>query len=151
MKKFKYKIEAYLKFLRFQEEAKLKDFKKIEAYRMNLRQKYQWMEDEMKKAWTSNSQLGKGVVNVHFVHDNNKFLELLKAQMKRLSIEISQVQLECEKRYREFLAAQLKVKKVEHHREIKKKEYDKMRKKHEQKQLDEMNSTRQGGYGAKSV
>lgn len=151
MKKFKYKIEAYLKFLLFEREKKLKEVKDAESFWVSLRNKFTWMESEMKKAWKTNSEMGRGISDINYIQDNNQFIKMLKSHMQDLSLEIAHAEADYEKKYKSFLELQLKIKKVELHKEGKREEHKKMKKKLEQKQLDEINSSRQGVKDAESL
>ena len=87
MKKFKYRVESYLKFLKFQREEALKKVKATEEFRDKLIQRYNWMEGEMKKAYEVNSKVGREGKNIHYINDNNQFLRMLKVHMENLSNE----------------------------------------------------------------
>lgn len=142
MKKFKYKIESYLKFLKHQREAALTEVHKAQSYKTSLEQKYQWMDSEKRKAYEQNSKFGQGLNNIHLVQDNNNFIKILNAQMENLSQEISMAEEKYQEKYRALLQIQVKVKQIEIHREKKEKEYKKEVDKKIQKQLDDINSAR---------
>lgn len=151
MKKFKYRVESYLKFLGFERERALGKLKKAEAQWMSLKERYHWMENEMKKAYGLNSRFGKDVDSIHLINDNNQFILNLKQHMRDLSEEIAMAEGEYHKKHKELLAAQLKLKKVELHKESEFEKYKKEKAKKEQKKFDEINSARQGSKNAKSL
>lgn len=151
MKKFKYRVESYLKYLIFNREEALRELKKAETYRNNLLDKYSQMEKQMKEAFETNSQLGKGDVDIHMANDNNQFIEMLKIHMKNLSLEIAEAEQEYQNKYKALLELQMKVKKMELHKEMEHEKYMKEYKKKSQKMTDEINNTRQRGKDAESL
>lgn len=151
MKKFKYRAESYLKFLVFKREEALRVLKKAEVFRDRLVEQYSRMEDQMKKAFQFNSQLGKESHSIHLVNDNNQFIQLLKVNMADLSIEIQHAEDEFYRKHKALLELQLKVKKMELHKEAELVKFKKQYKKQEQKQTDEINATRRRGKDAESL
>lgn len=151
MKKFKYKAESYLKFVNHQRDQALRTLKQVESYKNSLIEKYQWMEHEMKKAYKINEQLGKGETNLHYVNDNNQFIQLLKANMQELSTQIQSTEEEYQEKYKALMALQLKAKKLELHKDNENKKHLKQRRKLIQKQTDEINATRKRGTHAESL
>ena len=147
MKKFKYRVEPYLKFLGFEREKVLKKLKQAEAHWRSLVEKFHWMESEMKKAYELNSQFGKGISDVNLINDNNQFIQNLKRHMRDLSEEIAIAEQDYHKKYKELLEAQLKLKKIETHKEQEKEKYMKEVRKKQQLMTDEINSARYGKEG----
>ena len=135
----------------FDREKALKELRIAETYRDNLIEKYIWMEGEMKKAYEINSGFGKGGKDIRYVNDNNKFIQMLKIHMRQLSEEIAFAESEFKKKHESLMELQLKVKKIELHKESEYEKFKKERKKLEQKMTDEINSTRKRGRDAKSV
>ena len=144
MKKFKYKIDSYLKYLKHQREEALREVHKAQAVKLQLEEKYQWMENDMKKAYERNSQFGQGLSDVNLINDNNQFMSMLKLQMQDLSNEIAMAEEVYQEKYKKLLELQMEVKKIELHREKKFQEYKAEYNKKVQKQTDEINSARRG-------
>ena len=144
MKKFKYKIDSYLKYLKHQREEALREVHKAQAVKLQLEEKYQWMENDMKKAYERNSQFGQGLSDVNLINDNNQFMSMLKLQMQDLSNEIAMAEEAYQEKYKKLLELQMEVKKIELHREKKFQEYKAEYNKKVQKQTDEINSARRG-------
>ncbi len=145
MKKFKYKTESYLKFVKFERSKALKSLNEAESYKMSLIKRYQYLENEMSKAYGTNSNLGKSIKDVNFINDNNMFILKIKETMEDLSQEIMMAEAEFQKRMEKLKEVQLKVRKIELHKELEKEKYDKALKKKVQKQLDDINSSRKWG------
>ena len=135
----------------FNRDNALLELKKVELYKTSLLDKYEAMELQMKDAYGVNSSVGKSNVDIRHVHDNNQFIEMLKVHMKNLSTEIAEVEQEYQVKHQTFLDLQLRVKKMELHKELKHQEYIKEYKVKSQKMTDEINSTRQRGKNAKSL
>lgn len=151
MKKFKYRAESYLKFLVFKREEALRVLKKAEAFRNRLLEKYSRMEDQMKKAFQFNSQVGKAGHGIHLVNDNNQFIQFLKSNMTDLSLDIQQAEEEFQRKHKSLLELQLKVKKMELHKEAEMLKFKKQYRKQSQKLTDEINATRKRGKDAESL
>ncbi len=151
MKKFKYRVESYLKFLQFNREEALKELKMAENYRNNLLNKYSWMENQMSNAFKINSEIGQEGRDVHFINDNNQFIEMLKVHMKNLSYEIDEAEREYQMKYKALLELQMKVKKMELHKEAELEKFKKEYRKKQQKLTDEINNTRRGAGDAESL
>lgn len=151
MKKFKYRVESYLKFLTHQREEVLKELKIAENYRNNLLNKYSRMEDKMKNAYKENSSVGQGGHDIRYIQDNNQFLKKLKTHMEDLSTEINEAEQEYQMKYQLLMQLQKKVKQIELHKEAELEKFKKEYKKKTQKITDEINSTRQGARNAKSL
>lgn len=151
MKKFKYRAEAYLKFLLFKREQALKDLKVAENYRDNLMKKMSLMEEQMKEAYKKNSEVGQGGRDIRFIHDNNSYMEMLKVHMKNLTEEISYAEQEYQIKHKALLALQMKVKQIEVHKEAEIEKFKKEFQKKAQKLTDEINTTRRRGKNAKSL
>ena len=151
MKKFKYRAESFLKFTKHQREGALKIYKDAQNFKLKLQERFLWMENEMKKAYEHNEKIGEDHRDVHFISDNNQFILMLKGQMQGLSQEIAAADEEIQLAYQELQKLQVKVKKLELHKESEEAKYKKERNKKIQKQIDEINSTRQEGRHAESV
>jgi len=151
MKKFKYRGESYLKFLGHQRENALRELKEAERFRNSLLNQYSRMEDKMKEAYQINSEFGDGGRDIRYINDNNQFIEMLKVQMKNLSMEIQMAEDEYQKKHKTLMDLQLKVKKMELHKELEIEKFKKEYKKKSQKVTDEINSTRKRGKDAKSL
>ncbi len=144
MKKFKYRLESYLKFMVMKREAAQKELSRAEAYKNNLIKKYHWMENEMKKCFDKNSQFGQSNMELHHVEDNNQFIQLLKKQMQDLSGQIALAERAFNDKFQKLVQLQVEVKKIEHNKEFKELEHKTELKKKLQKQLDNINATRFG-------
>ncbi len=145
MKKFKYRIESYLKFVKYNRESALKELKKAERYRDSLVEKYEFMESQMREAYQMNSEIGQSGRNIHFINDNNQFLVKLKVHMENLSHEIAQAEQDYKAKYQALVELQLKVKKMELHKEAELEKFKAEYRKKSQKLTDEINSTRKRG------
>jgi flagellar export protein FliJ len=151
MKKFKYKIEAYLKFLKFQRENQLKEVEKAKQFKMRLENKYLAMESSMKKSYETNSQFGSKITDINLIHDNNNFISMLKQQMQDLSQDIAEAEEQYQDRYKKLLKLQIEVKKIELHKEQKREIHRIETNKKMQKQTDEINSSRKRDRDAKPL
>lgn len=151
MKKFKYRVESFLRFLKFSRESALREVKEAETYHRNLTEKYSFMEQQMREAYDVNSGIGKSAVDIRYVHDNNQFIQMLKIHMKNLSIEIVEAEKEYQAKYQALLDIQMRVEKMEIHKESEYEAYKKDYRKKQQKLTDEINNTRRRGKNAKSL
>lgn len=151
MKKFKYRAESYLKFLEHDRENALKLLKEAEIYKIKLEEQYTNMENKVMESYQMNTEIGQEGRDVHFINDNNQFIQMLKVQQKNLSLEIQMAEEELQRHHQALMDIQLKVKKIELHKELEKEKYKKEIKVKSQKITDEINSTRQRGRDAKSV
>lgn len=142
MKKFKYRTESYLKFVKFERTKALKELKEAEAYKMALEEHYRSLEMEMNEAYKKNSQFGRDIRDLHFINDNNRYILKLKEQMQHVSQEISMAEDEFHRRLEKLQELQLRFRKIELHKENEKAKYLKEKKKLEQKKIDEINSSR---------
>lgn len=150
MKKFKYRLQSYLRFLEHKKNEALKDFKISEAKKISLEREQKQMELRMKKAYNLNTELGKSISDVHLVNDNNQFILLLKEQMKELSTEIMFAEEEYQKKYTTLVELKSEAEKIKKHKEDQGEIHKKALKKHQQKMSDELNSRRSRGLYAKS-
>ncbi len=144
MKKFKYRLNSYLKFLNMKRDNAQKELSRAEAYKNSLIKKYHWMENEMKKSFENNSQFGKNNMNIHLVEDNNQFIQLLKTQMQDLSGQIALAERAFAEKHKKLIDLQVEVKKIEHNKEMKELEHKTELKKKLQKQMDNINAIRLG-------
>lgn len=151
MKKFKYRVESYLKYSRHLRDNALKEMQKALGIKNNLISKLEWMENEMKKSYLLNSEVGKSISDIHFINDNNSFMTMLKDQMASLSNEIRKAEEVYEDRYHKLLELQKQVKKLELHKENEFNKYKNKMKKLVQKQLDDINSIKVRRNNAESV
>lgn len=151
MKKFNYKAESYLKFLKHQREMALKEVHAAKARVDDLKASFSYMENERQQAFAVNSRFGNGVTDLHHVHDNNSYIEMLKIRLESLSQEIARAEELYDRQYQKLLDVQLSVKKIEIHREKLEDEHRVEYKKKSQKITDEINSTRRREKDAKSV
>ncbi len=151
MKKFKYRAESFLKYLTFQREESLRQLKKAERFRDRLLEEYSRMENQMKGAFQYNSEVGKLGRDIRLVNDNNQFIQKLQASLSELSVEIQQAEDIFQEKHKALLDLQLKVKKMELHKDVELEKFKKEYKKQSQKQTDEINSTRKRGLDAKSI
>ena len=142
MKKFEYSLDSFLKVLELNRDKELKKLKKIENELNQLKNKYSLMEEKRKESYRMNSQMGKNSMSILSAQNNNQFIRLLKMKMEDTSVEMSQIEKRQEDQYKAFMEFQKKVKKIEHHKEIKFEEYKKKIKKKNQKIIDEINSSR---------
>ncbi len=151
MKKFKYRGESYLKFVKFQREASLRELKKAEIHRNNLLDQYAMMESKMKESYLFNSEVGKDGHNIHRVNDNNQFIQLLKMSLADLSRKIQKAEDQFQEKHQSLLELQLKVRKIQLHKKSELIKFKKEYKKKSQKITDEINATRKRGQDAKSI
>lgn len=129
----------------------LKEMKAAENYKNNLQNKYESMEQQMRESFQSVSEVGQKGRTLHFVNDSIQYIQMLKIHMKNLSIEIEHAEREFQQRYQTLMNIQMKLKKIELHKEVEHDKYKKEYKKKQQKLTDEINSTRQRGQYAKSL
>ncbi len=151
MKKFKYRAESYLKFVRFKREEALRELKKAQGYRDNLVAKYYKMEEQMKQAFQFNSEIGQKGRDIHRVNDSNQFIQMLKINMQTLSQKIQQAEEQYQDKRQSLLEVQLKVRKMELHKESELEKFKKEYRKKAQKLTDEINGTRKRGRDAESL
>lgn len=151
MKKFSYKAESYLKFLKHQREMALKDVHTAKTLLDQLQSSYQFMEQERQNAFAVNSRFGQGLQDLNRVNDNNHYIQMLKVRLEDLSQEISRSQDHYQRQYDKLLNIQMQVKKIETHREKLEDDHRIEYKKKSQKVTDEINSTRRREKDAKSV
>lgn len=105
----------------------------------------------MKGAFQYNSEVGKLGRDIRLVNDNNQFIQKLQASLSELSVEIQQAEDIFQEKHKALLDLQLKVKKMELHKDVELEKFKKEYKKQSQKQTDEINSTRKRGLDAKSI
>ena len=151
MKKFKYRVESYLKYVMHLRDKAFEDMKKAEAIKLNLFEKMEWMETEMKKSYKTNSEIGKTISNIHFINDNNSFMSMIKKQMSYLSDEIYKAEEVYQEKFKKLVELQTQVKKLELHKENEFNKYKDKIKKMMQKQDDDINARKVRGKDAKSV
>lgn len=151
MKKFKFRLEPFLRFVGKQRDDAQKEVQKVLAKKVKLIKQLQWMESEMKKAYTINSMFGQSIKDIHYVNDNNQFIGLLKKQMTDVANKISTVEQEYQHKLKQLIELQLKMKKIELFKEKQQLNHKKEIAKRLQKQTDDQNSTRKRGRDAKSI
>lgn len=134
-----------------QRDEVLKDVHRAKAYKLQLEERYIVMESEMKKAYERNCQFGQGLSDINLINDNNQFMSMRKIQMENLSNEIVAAEEQYQNEYKKLLELQLKVKKIELHKEKKKEYYKQEYNRKMQKQTDEINSARKRSRNAESV
>lgn len=128
-----------------------KEVQKVLAKKVKLIKQKQWMEQEMKKAYTLNSLFGQSIKDIHVVNDNNQFILLLKKQLTDVSGKIATVEQEYQQKLKQLIELQMKVKKIELFKDKQESEYKKQIGTRMQKQTDDQNSSRKRGRDAKSV
>ena len=129
----------------------LEEAKRAEEIKNSILQKMEWMENEMKKAYKTNSELGKSITSIHFINDNNKFMGMLKDQMKGLSKELQKAENIYQDKFKKLIELQKKVKKLEIHKENEHGKYKTKVKKIMQKRADDINATRGRRKNAESL
>lgn len=151
MKKFKYRIESYLKYTKHLRDKALEESKRAEEIKNNLLQKMAWMENEMKKAYKINSEMGKTINNIHLINDNNQFMGMLKDQMRGLAMELQKAENIYQDKFKKLIELQKKVRKLELHKENEFEKYKTKVKKIVQKRIDDINATRGRRKNAESL
>lgn len=144
MKKFKYRIEPYLKFIEHQRDQALYLAKEAEYELNSWKSKWKELETKMKKAYNLNSRIGKEISDMRMINDNNTFIESLKDQMKDVSIEIQHAETIYQEKHQKLLQLQKKLKQIELHKEKALEDFKQKYKKHSQKLTDEINSRKLG-------
>ncbi len=128
--------------MKFERTQALQELKEAENYRNALQKHYRDLEMEMNEAYRKNSQFGRDIKDLHFINDNNRYILKIKEQMQLVSQEISMAEEEFQRRLEKLQELQLRFRKIELHKENEKAKYLKKKKKLEQKQIDEINSSR---------
>ena len=151
MKKFKYRIESYLKYVKHLRDQALHSLKKADAVRQAHYSTYRKLQDRKKQAFVESSQIGNDPKDLHFVRDNNRFIESLKAQLKEVQKKIEEAENIYQEKHKVLVIKQQELRKLEAHREQAKENFKKEYKKRQVKIFDEINSTRYRGKNAKPV
>ena len=151
MKKFKYKAEAYLRFLKHQREMALKDVHSAKSLVDELKTSFEFMEKERLNAFRVNSQFGQGLTDLNRVNDNNHYIRMIKVRLEDLSQEIARAEDHYQRQYQKLLDVQMQIKKIESHREKLEEDHRVEYNKKSQKVTDEINSNRRREKNAKSL
>lgn len=144
MKKFKYRLQSYLRFTELKRDLAQKEVGVAKSYLNKLQNKKIWMEQEMKKGYEKLSQFGKAEINIHQVEDNNSFLILLKSQMQDLTQQIHMAEHAYNDKMNKLINLQIELKKIEKHKENAQEQHRKSVQKDRQKKIDDLNTIRFG-------
>ncbi len=151
MKKFKYRMESFLKYLAHERDKAVGEKNRVELRKSDLLNQQYNIQSQVMGAFSKNASFGKGFQQVTYIHDNNIFIERLKAQLAELDYEIEAADRELQRKHHELIELQKKVRTIELHKEIEQNKYKKERKKNEQKQLDELNNSHRSKLYAKPI
>jgi len=151
MRKFKYRIESFLKYLNHERDRAVGEKNKAELRKANLKNHQIDIQSQVMGAFSKNASFGKGFKQIAYIHDNNIFIERLKAQLSELDYELEVADREIQRKHHDLVELQKRVCTIELHKEIEQNKYKIERKKKEQKQLDELNNSHRSRHHAKSV
>lgn len=151
MKKFKYKVEPYLKYVKHLRDKALKVLRDAEAVVRKTEEDMRKVDNKIKQAYERTSDFGKNISDVKYINDNNLYLTSLKKKMDGLSEDLKVAEGIYKDKYQKLMGLQQKLKSIELHKEKAIKDYKKDYKKHQQKLYDELNSARHGGKNAKPI
>ena len=151
MKKFKYKIEPYLKYIKHLRDRALQEMKDAESVVRKVEDNMSFLSKKIKKAYDKSSEIGKAIDDIRFINDNNFYLNSLKKKVVGLSEDLKVAEKVYKDKYEKLIQLQKKLKSIETHKEKSLLDYKKEYKKYQQKMNDELNSVRHGGKNAKPV
>lgn len=150
MKKFKYRLESYLKYLGQQRDFATAEKNRAEAYLSSLILQKQGMQQQVIKSFARNTKTHIQGDEVHMAQDNNLFIQRLKVEIENVSEEIRHAEKEFSEKQTALFELQKRVKSLEKHKDMEKEKHKKFLSKTEQKKLDEMNHLRRSLHHAKS-
>lgn len=151
MKKFNYKVEPYLKYVKHLRDKALRVLKDAEASVRRVEENMKKTDDKIKTAYQKNSDMGKGVKDIHYIHDNNLYLRSLKKKMEGFAEDLKMAEDVYKDKYQKLMSLQQKLRSIELHKEKAVKDYKDLYRKHQQKVYDEINSARHGRKNAKPI
>lgn len=151
MKKFKYRIESFLKYLNHERDKAVGEKNRAELRKSTLKNQQTNIQSQIMGGFSKNASFGKGFQQVAYIHDNNIFIARLKVELTELGHEIEVADRELQRKQQELVELQKRVRTIELHKEIEQNKYKKERKKKEQKQLDELNNSHRSKLHAKSI
>jgi flagellar export protein FliJ len=151
MKKFKYRIETYLKFVKSERDTAVGYFNQALAVRDEVMKKINDTKEEIFRAFSTNAGLGSMTQDIHLIQGNNLYIHRLKSELVNLKNDLEQANEELQRRQQALIELQKKMRTLELHKEIEHKKYLKNKTKIEQKKMDEMNNLRRGNGHAKPI
>jgi len=150
MKRFKYRLESYLKFQRFERDRALGEKKRSEEILQGYLDQEQVLLARIKQAYLDQTYISGNKRDL-LLGDSALFLRRLAIEHENLQQEIHLAARDLERKQDKLIAMQKQVRSIERHRDLEKEKYRKQTLKREQKQVDELNQTRAGGKDAESL